>query len=118
MRRATGIVDLPPEPLDGLAGVFLVYPYAGAASFAGRRDWRLAPRCTAIVAGRDHVVGAQAPRAALERQHARGAPIRIVHFEHATHAFEDKFAEDPRVRFDPELVAREHALLRELIGSC
>ena len=118
MRRATGLVDLPEEPLAGLAGAFLVYPYAGAASFAGRRNWRLAPQAIAIVAGRDHVVGVQAPRAALERQRARGAPIDIVHFPNATHAFEDGFAEDPRIRHDPELVAREHALLCELIGRC
>ena len=118
MRRATGLVDLPDEPLDGLVGALLTYPYSGAASYAGRRDWRLAPRSIAILAGRDHVVGVRAPREALERQKARGAPIEIVHFATATHAFEDGFAEDPRIRFDPELVAREHALLCDLIGGC
>lgn len=118
MRRATGIIDLPDEPLEGLSAALLTYPYSGAASYAGRRNWRMAPRSIAILAGRDHVVGVRVPRMAIERQRARGAPIEIVHFPNATHAFEDGFAEDPRIRFDPELVAREHALLCDLIGGC
>jgi dienelactone hydrolase len=118
MRRSTGIVDLPREPLESLAGALLVYPYAGAASLAGRRDWRIATRSIAILAGRDQIVGVRVPRLAIERQRARGAPIEIVTFANATHAFEDGLAEDPRIRFDPELVAREHALLCDLIGGC
>lgn len=118
MRRATGLVDLPREPLEGLSGALLVYPYMGAASLAGRRNWRMAPRSIAILAGRDHVVGVRVPRLAIDRQRARGAPIEVVMFPNATHAFEDGFAEDPRIRFDPELAAREHTLLCELIGAC
>jgi dienelactone hydrolase len=116
MRRATGLTDLPGEPLDGLAAAMIVYPYASVGSFAGRRDWRLAPaRCTAIVAGRDYIVGSS--RAALERQRARGAAMDIVVFEAATHAFEDEFAEDPRVRYCAASTAREHALLRDMIET-
>jgi len=118
MRRATGLVDLPREPLEGLAATLLVYPYMGAASLAGRRDWRMAPRSIAILAGRDQIVGVRVPRLAIERQRARGAPIEVVTFPTATHAFEDGLAEDPRIRFDPELVAREHAMLCDLIGGC
>jgi dienelactone hydrolase len=117
MARATHIVDLPQEPLAGLSGAFLVYPYAGVGSFGGRRDWRLAPRTTAIVCGRDHIVGTDTPRAALERQRARGASIDVAFFPDATHAFEDPLATDPRVRFDPAATAREHALLRDLIAA-
>ena len=118
MRRATGIEDLPAEPLEGLAGAFIVYPYAGVASLAGRRDWRIAPRSVAILAGRDHIVGVATPRAALERQRARGAPLEIVHFPTATHAFEDAEAEDPRIRHDPELAARAYGMLCALVASC
>jgi dienelactone hydrolase len=117
MRRATNLDDLPREPLEGLSATLLVYPYMGAASLAGRRDWRMAPRSIAILAGRDHIVGVRVPRLAIERQRARGAPIEVVMFPTATHAFEDGLAEDPRIRFDPELVAREHALLCELVAA-
>lgn len=113
MARATGIVDLPYEPLEGLAAAMLIYPYAGVGSYAGRRAWRLAPASVAIVAERDFIVGPT--RRTLERQRARGAPLDIHVFEGATHAFEDAFAEDPRVRYNPAATAREHALIRQTI---
>jgi dienelactone hydrolase len=116
MARATGISDLPEEPLEGLAGALLVYPYTGVGTLCGRRDWRIAPRrSVAIIAERDYIVGST--RAALERQRARGAPMDILLFENATHAFEDEHAEDPRVRYNPQATAREHAVLRELIEA-
>lgn len=113
MRRVTGIENLPDEPLEGLAGAMVVYPYASVGSYAGRRDWRLSPRSVAIVAEHDYIVGPT--RRALERQAARGAPIDIHTFEGATHAFEDKHAEDPRVRYNPSATAREHAMLQALL---
>ena len=36
MARATGIEDLPAEPLEGLARTMIVYPYASLGSYAGR----------------------------------------------------------------------------------
>jgi len=117
MRRATGLEDLPAEPLEGLSATMLVYPYAGIASYAGRRDWRMAPRSVAIVAEHDFIVGRRTPHAALERQRARGAPLDVVLFEGATHAFEDAQAEDPRVRYNADATAREQALLRAMITS-
>jgi dienelactone hydrolase len=115
MERATGLAELPEEPLEGLAATLIVYPYTGIGTYTGRRDWRFAPRSIAIVAEHDYIVGST--RGALERQRARGAPLDIVLFENATHAFEDRFAEDPRVRFNSDATRREHVLLREMIRS-
>ena len=115
MERATGLSDLPDEPLTGLVSTMLVYPYANVGSLAGRRDWRLAPRSTAIIAQHDYVVGPT--RDALERQRARGAPIDILVFENATHAFEDDEAIDVRVRYNPAATTREYGLLRDMIGA-
>jgi dienelactone hydrolase len=115
MRRATGLGDLPEEPLLGLVGALIVYPYASVGTYAGRRDWRLAPRSVAVLCGRDYIVGT--PRGPLERQRARGAPLDIHFFEDATHAFEDEFAEDPRVRYNPAATQREYELLRDLIAG-
>ncbi|MEJ0059256.1 MAG: hypothetical protein WDM79_06695 [Terricaulis sp.] len=103
MRRATGITDLPDEPLEGLAATFLVYPYTGVGSLAGRR-WRVTPRSVAIACGRDFIVGDS--RGVLQRQRNHGAPIEIHFFPGATHAFDEADANDPRVRYDP-LVTRQ-----------
>lgn len=115
MERFTGLEGLPDEPLQGLAGTMIVYPYAGVGTFVGTRDWRMAPRSVAIVAERDYIVGST--RATLERQRARGAPLDIFVFENATHAFEDEAAEDIRVRYNPTATAREHDMLREMIAA-
>ena len=117
MRRATGLTDLPEEPLAGLAGCFLAYPYAGRASFAGRRAWRVTPRTTAIISGRDYIVGATLPRSALDRLRQGGAPIDIHYFANATHAFDVPEALDVRVRYDATETARAEALLVALIEN-
>lgn len=116
MQRATGLTDLPQEPLEGLAGAFLLYPYAGRASLAGNRPWRIAPTTYAIVAGRDYMVGANVPRAALERLRAQGAPIEIETYATQTHAFDEREAADLRVRYDAEATTRAQARLAQLIA--
>jgi hypothetical protein len=68
-----------------------------------------------VLCGRDYIVGT--PRGPLERQRARGAALEIVLIEDATHAFEDEYAEDPRVRYNAAATAREHDLLREMIAG-
>jgi dienelactone hydrolase len=115
MERATGLSGLSDEPLAGLAATMLVYPYTGVGSFVGRRAWRLTPASTAIIAQNDYIVGDA--RRALERQRGRGAPIEIVTFEGATHAFEDAQARDFRVRFNAAATAREHEMLRAMIEA-
>jgi dienelactone hydrolase len=117
MARATGLSDLSGDPLAGLVGAFLNYPYLGTASMAARRPWWVTPRAVAIVGGRDTIVGSAAPRRALERLRGRGAPIDIHVFETATHAFDESEARDPRVRFDAALTMRAQELLRSLIGE-
>jgi dienelactone hydrolase len=113
MARATGLTGLAEEPLQGLVATMLVYPYTGVGSLVARRDWRIAPASTAIVASQDYIVGDA--RRALERQRGRGAPLEIVVFDGATHAFEDAFARDFRVRFNAAATQREHEMLRAMI---
>jgi len=115
MERYTGLTGLSAEPLQGLAATLLVYPYTGIGSFVGKREWRMAPESAAIIAQHDFIVGET--RSAITRQRDRGAPIEIHLFEGATHAFEDAHAEDPRVRYNPAATAREHQMLRDMIGA-
>jgi dienelactone hydrolase len=117
MRRATGLSDLPEEPLADLAGAFFVYPYTGPPSLAGRRPWRIAPRSAAIIGGRDLIAGSDAPTRALQRQIERGAQIEISRFDTATHAFDDDGAWHPAVRYSADDTARAHALLAEFVAA-
>jgi dienelactone hydrolase len=117
MQRATGLDDLPAEPLAELAGVFFIYPYAGVPSLAGKRAWRVSPRTFAIVGGRDYIAGTETPRRALERQAARGATIEIAFYPEVTHAFDDAQAWHPLVRYDARATARAHSALRDFVVS-
>ncbi|WP_395646866.1 dienelactone hydrolase family protein [Terricaulis sp.] len=116
MTRATGLTDLPAEPMTGVTSTLLAYPYAGIGSLAARREWRIHPHSVAILAGRDYIVGWKMPREALERQRARGADLEILFFENSTHAFEDDQARDLRVRYDADATAREYDVLRALVA--
>lgn len=107
----TGLTDAPNEPLAGLAGAFLVYPYCGAASLSARHFWRFYPETKAILAGRDSVVGVSRPRAVLESLRRRSPKIGIVFFPEATHAFDEPDVKDPRMRFNPRRAAETRALL-------
>jgi dienelactone hydrolase len=117
LARETGIHDLPAEPLIGLAGAFLVYPYCGIASLSDSRGWRIAPPTRAIVAGRDSVVGRRRPVQVLERLIARGAPIEVTVFPEATHAFDESEAADMRVRYSEERTRETEGLLAALVNG-
>lgn len=114
MQRATKLVDLPDEPLAGLVGAFLAYPYAGLASTGGRRAPRLKPHTTAIVCGRDYIVGAKVPLTVMARLRDHGLPLELRLFEDSTHAFECTPVYDPRVRYDASATERAHGLMRDL----
>lgn len=113
--EATGMLGIPDEPLAGVVGAFLVYPYCGTVCLARTRPFRVKPRTVAVLAGADRVVGVSVPRAALERQAEAGAPLTIALLDGATHAFDEPEARDLRSRYDPDHTARAHALLRELL---
>lgn len=114
-QRATGLSDLPANPLAGLEAAFLAYPYLGRASLAHRHAWQARPRTLAIAAGRDAIVGKTLPQ--LQALAALGLPIETHFFETATHAFDEGDANDPRVRYDAALTARAHSLMRDLLAS-
>lgn len=104
--RMTGLVDAGPEPLRRVRGAFLVYPYASFPSLTSARGWQGAtPRVAAITGGRDQVVGWKSPHRAFDRLGAEGLEVDILHFDDATHAFDDDDANDPRTRYRPDLRA-------------
>ena len=58
---------------------------------------------TAILGGRDAVVGSAAPSRTLDRLARDGVQVDLHVFKNATHAFDDDLASDPRSRFRPDL---------------
>jgi dienelactone hydrolase len=108
--RWTGLVDLPDEPLEGLAGAFVFYPYCGAASVARARGLRFSAPVHAIVAGADGVVGGRKLETALRALPKPGATLQWTFFDGASHAFDEPDTGDPRFRFNPDLAAKSRRL--------
>ena len=108
MASATGLRGLPEEPLDGVTGAFLVYPWCSFGCIARHKGLRYDAKPLALVGSKDAVVGSNSLRATLE---ALAAPtqVRALWLDGATHAFDEPDAKDLRVRYNPEAVATAHA---------
>jgi dienelactone hydrolase len=115
--RWTGLCDLAPEPLEGLAGVFAVYPYFGVASVARGRGLRFAGPMTAIAGTADTVVGGRSLVRALRAAPKPGAVMDITVLEGATHSFDEPEAKDPRFVFDPALAKGVQAQFAAFVGT-
>lgn len=115
--RLTGLSGLGDEPLSGLAGAFLVYPFASLPSIARLHGLRVDVSPLAIVGGRDVIVGGRGLGSALRRMKTPGAPIEVVVFDKATHAFDEVDARDLRVRHDAGLTRRAEGLLRDYLAA-
>jgi dienelactone hydrolase len=106
MANATHISDLPAEPLAGLAGAFVVYPFAGPGSLARSRGLRVDVSPMALVGTRDVIVGGRGLARTLSKMPMPGKPMDVVILEGATHAFDEPDTHDLRTRYDPAITGR------------
>lgn len=114
---ATGLTGLPKEPLAGLQGAFLVYPFAGPGSVARMKGLRVDASPVAIVGTHDMIVGGRSLARTLENMATPGAPIEIHLFEGATHAFDEIEARDLRVTYDPDVTAHSQDIYKDYLTS-
>lgn len=113
--RLTGLTGLADEPLAGLAGAFLVYPFASPPSLARMRGLRVDVAPLALVGGHDVIVGGRGLAGVLRRMRTPGEAIGVVLLEKATHAFDEVDAKDLRVRYDAGLTRRAEQLLTDYL---
>lgn len=115
--KATRILDLPEEPLSGLAGAFVIYPYQGIGALAPSKGLRVDVPVQAIVGTADTVVGGKSVIRVLNRMQTPSSPIDVTVFEGATHAFDEIEAQDWRIRYDPGLTERAHRMYGAFLKS-
>lgn len=116
MADATKLDGLPAEPLTGVVGAFLVYPYCGYGCVARRKGLRYDARPLALLGSEDLIVGTDGLRRTLSQLPAP-RPIEIEWLEDATHAFDEPDAKDFRVRYAPDITAHAHRLYRAYLET-
>jgi len=113
------LADPSPEPMRGVKGLFLAYPYGGYPALSRTREWVWKPRSYAVIARQDHVTSQGAAERLYERIRGQGVEIETWTID-ATHAFDEPTANVP-MRADPLLAAESHrrftAFLEGLTGK-
>ena len=113
--NATHLSGLPREPLEGLVGAFLVYPFAGPGSLARSRGLRVDVSPKALVGTRDVIVGGRGLARTLAKMPMPGKPMEVVILEGATHAFDEPDTYDVRTHYDQEITAQAQQMYRDYL---
>ncbi len=113
--RETRLTGIPDEPLTGLRGAFILYPWQGIGALAPQRGLRVDVPIQAIVGTADSVVGGRNVSRVLSGMKTPGQSIKVELFEGATHAFDEIEAQDWRVKYDPDLTARAHGMYAKFL---
>lgn len=108
--KETRLTGLPNEPLEGLRGAFILYPWQGIGALAPHRGLRVDVPVQAIVGTADTVVGGKTVARVLSGMKTPASAISVELFEGATHAFDEIEAQDWRVKYSPELTERAHGM--------
>jgi dienelactone hydrolase len=113
--KVTRLSGLRDEPLEGLVGAFILYPWQGFGALAPSRGLRFDAPVQAIVGTGDSVVGGRYVARTLSAMKTPRLPINVEMFDGATHAFDEIEAQDWRVKYSPELTARAHGMYADFL---
>ncbi len=97
------------DPLAGVRGAILLYPYCGQANRASHYRWTPRVPTLLMLSDRDLIAPAGDCLALVERLQADGLPVEAEIFEGVTHAF-DQQERAPFSAFDFDAEATERAL--------
>jgi dienelactone hydrolase len=120
-RLPTNLAALPrgaADPLDGVVGAILLYPYCGQANRARRDGWAR-PIPTLFLLSADDAIAPAGPCLRIaERLEARGVPVETVVFEGVTHGWDqqDRSALSP-LEFNADATAEAMAIARDFLDA-
>ncbi len=103
-RGEAGLADPTPEPLAGLKGLFLAYPYGGAATLS-RRGWVRTPRVLGVLAERDMVTSVRDAASLYTAIRSSGAQVDVWSVTGGAHAFDEYDSPMAKLRYKPSLAA-------------
>ena len=108
----------PPDPLDGLVGVVLLYPYCGTANRARRHPWTR-PVPTLFVLAEDDAIAPSGRCVALaDALGAAGVPVAVELLAGVTHGFDQQQrAALSTLAFDPTATAEAERLVAGFLAA-
>jgi dienelactone hydrolase len=115
MANSTRLDGLSDDPLKGLVGAFVVYPYCGVGCVAAERGTRVDVPVKALVGSADVIVGNKGLAKTLQKMKTPKSAIDVTMLEGATHAFDEPKARDLRVKYDPTLTEKAHGLYTDFL---
>jgi dienelactone hydrolase len=98
--------DAAADPLRGVVGTILLYPWCGFGNYARGAGWRHPAAVLFILSGQDTIAPPAFCDGIIAALEAHGIPVETVRFAEADHAF-DQVDHGPAtwLRFDPETTA-------------
>ncbi len=99
-----GLADPTPEPLAGVKGLFLAYPYGGIGALSRNRPWVRGPRTFGLIATRDRVTNLADSERLYLPVRACGAELEIWRAAGA-HCFDEPGTPLTPLRYDAALAA-------------
>ena len=79
MANATKLSGMPDEPMAGLVGAFVVYPYCGIGVSAAERGTRMDMPVKALVGTSDVIVGGKGLAKTLQKMKTPKSAIEVMH---------------------------------------
>ena len=108
----------PADPLAGVVGTILLYPYCGQANRARRDGWTRPIPTLFLLSTDDFVAPADTCLDIADRLQAGGLPVRTVEFAGVTHGFDqqDRSGFSP-LEFDAEATEAAMAVARDFLAE-
>jgi dienelactone hydrolase len=110
-----GLADPSPEPLTGLRGLFLAYPYGGIGALSRVRDWVRKTKVAAILCEKDHITSPKDAERLYGAARRAGCEVELWRVG-ASHAFDEEDC-GPPMKYDPELSAQSHARFQRFLEA-
>ncbi|MGZ3297400.1 MAG: dienelactone hydrolase family protein [Asticcacaulis sp.] len=99
------LADPDPKLLDGVAGLFLVYPYINFPARTNFSGWRYRPRVMTVAAELDHLTPYTHTLKVMDRLKSDGVAVEVLSLN-ATHAFDETEFSGSIMRYDEAATQR------------
>lgn len=110
--------DSPADPLQGVVGAILLYPYCGPPNRARRGGWTRPIPTLFLLATDDTVAPSEPCRAIAGTLSAQGKPVQVFTFDGVTHGFDQQERSAlSTLEFSPEATGEAMRLARRFIDE-